>query len=134
MLDAKQFEDLQEIFPTLLLFGDPAQLPPVQASGGMVFETLPETRVKTLERVHRQEADNPILDLAHALADPALQFHDFEAMVADAAERDERVVLAQRVEAWTVVLALQQGHSGMDQRNLRKRNTTTLWYVVCGVA
>ncbi len=99
MLDSKQFEDLAEIFPTLLLFGDPAQLPPVQSSGGMVFETLPENRVLTLSRVHRQEADNPILDLAHALADPQLDFYAFEKMVEDAAQRDERVVMAQRVEA-----------------------------------
>ncbi|SHE90359.1 exodeoxyribonuclease-5 [Loktanella atrilutea] len=99
MLDAKQFEDLKEIFPTLLLFGDPAQLPPVQSSGGMVFETLPEKRVLTLSRIHRQDADNPILDLAHALADPMLDFYHFERMVQDAAERDERVVVAQRVEA-----------------------------------
>lgn len=99
MLDSKQFEDLTEIFPTLLLFGDPAQLPPVQSSGGMVFETLPENRVLTLSRVHRQEADNPILDLAHALADPQLDFYAFEKMVEDAAGRDERVVMAQRVEA-----------------------------------
>jgi len=28
MLDDKQFQDLKEIFPTLLLFGDPAQLAP----------------------------------------------------------------------------------------------------------
>ena len=99
MLDKKQFEDLQEIFPTLLLFGDPAQLPPVQSEGGMVFETLTENRVLTLNRVHRQDADNPILDLAHALADPQLDFYGFEKMVTEAAERDERVVLAQRVEA-----------------------------------
>ena len=99
MLDKKQFEDLQEIFPTLLLFGDPAQLPPVQSEGGMVFEALPETRVLELNRVHRQDADNPILDLAHALADPQLDFYGFERMVTEAAERDERVVLAQRVEA-----------------------------------
>lgn len=99
MLDAKQFEDLKEIFPTLLLFGDPAQLPPVQSSGGMVFETLPEKRVLTLSRIHRQDADNPILDLAHALADPMLDFYHFERMVQDAAERDERVVVAPRVEA-----------------------------------
>ncbi len=99
MLDAKQFEDLQEIFPTLILFGDPAQLPPVQTSGGMVFETLPEGRVHTLERVHRQTADNPILDLAHALADPMVDFYAFEKLVAEAAARDERVVMAQRVEA-----------------------------------
>ena len=99
MLDAKQFEDLQEIFPTLVLFGDPAQLPPVQSSGGMVFETLPKKRVKSLERVHRQDAGNPILDLAHALADPMLDFYGFEKMVAAAAAQDERVVMAQRVES-----------------------------------
>lgn len=99
MLDAKQFEDLQEIFPTLVLFGDPAQLPPVQSSGGMVFETLPAKKVKVLERVHRQTAGNPILDLAHALADPMLDFYHFEKMVAEAAARDERVVMAQRVES-----------------------------------
>ncbi len=99
MLDEKQFEDLKEIFPTLLLFGDPAQLPPVQSSGGMVFETLPEKRVLTLSRVHRQDADNPILDLAHALADPQVDFYAFEKMVTEAAARDERVVIAQRVEA-----------------------------------
>ena len=99
MLDAKQFDDLQDIFPTLLLFGDPAQLPPVQSEGGMVFDTLPKPRVLTLNRVHRQAADNPILDLAHALADPALEFDAFEAMVREVAERDERVKLAQRVEA-----------------------------------
>ena len=99
MLDAKQFADLQEIFPTLVLFGDPAQLPPVQTSGGMVFETMPKERVKSLSRVHRQDAGNPILDLAHALADPMLDYYHFEKMVAEAAARDERVVRAQRVEA-----------------------------------
>ncbi len=99
MLDAKQFEDLQEIFPTLVLFGDPAQLPPVQTSGGMVFESMPPERVHTLSRVHRQDAGNPILDLAHALADPMVDFYAFEKMVAEAAAKDERVVMAQRVEA-----------------------------------
>ncbi|KJZ20827.1 ATP-dependent DNA helicase [Loktanella sp. S4079] len=99
MLDSKQFEDLKEIFPTLILFGDPAQLPPVQSSGGMVFETLPEKRVHSLNRIHRQDAGNPILDLAHALADPQLDFYAFERMVQEAAKADERVVFAQRVEA-----------------------------------
>lgn len=99
MLDAKQFEDLKEIFPTLLLFGDPAQLPPVQSGGGMVFETLPAKRVLTLNRIHRQDAGNPILDLAHALADPDVDFSRFERMVEDAAKTDDRVVMAQRVEA-----------------------------------
>ncbi len=99
MLDAKQFEDLTEIFPTLILFGDPAQLAPVQQSGGMVFDRLPADKVAHLDRVHRQEADNPILDLAHALADPDLEFRDFERMVEEAAAKDDRVVMAGRVEA-----------------------------------
>ncbi|MDR5653676.1 ATP-dependent DNA helicase [Ruixingdingia sedimenti] len=99
MLDERQFEDLKEIFPTLVLFGDPAQLAPVGASGEMVFERLPDTRRLSLARIHRQEADSPILDLAHALADPGLDFHGFERMVEDAARRDDRVVMAQRVEA-----------------------------------
>lgn len=100
MLDARQFEDLQEIFPALVLFGDPAQLPPVKAEGGgMVFDALPSAAKHELHRVHRQTADNPILDLAHALADPALEFQDFERMVEDTARRDDRVVWAGRVEA-----------------------------------
>ncbi len=99
MLDARQFDDLKEIFPTLVLFGDPAQLPPVQSTGGMVFDDLPAAVTRSLERIHRQDADNPILDLAHALADPALEFEDFERMVEEAARRDPRVVMAQRVEA-----------------------------------
>lgn len=98
MLDDRQFEDLKEIFPNLVLFGDPAQLAPVNQSGSMVFETLPEPRQLVLQRVHRQDADNPILDLAHALADPALGFEEFERMIEAAAQRDERVVWGQRVE------------------------------------
>lgn len=98
MLDDRQFEDLKEIFPTLLLFGDPAQLAPVNQSGTMVFDKLPDRRVLHLNRIHRQEADNPILDLAHALGDPDLTFEDFERMVEEAARRDDRVVWGQRVE------------------------------------
>jgi exodeoxyribonuclease-5 len=98
MLDDKQFEDLQEIFPTLLLFGDPAQLAPVQQSGTMVFDKLPDERKLSLARIHRQEADNPILDLAHALSDPDLQFPDFERMVEEFAKKDHRIQWTQRVE------------------------------------
>ena len=98
MLDDKQFEDLREIFPTLLLFGDPAQLAPVNQSGSMVFDALPAPAKLELHRVHRQDADNPILDLAHALADPGVDFHDFERMIEKAAAEDNRVVMAQRVE------------------------------------
>ncbi|SHI78872.1 ATP-dependent DNA helicase [Wenxinia saemankumensis] len=100
MLDQRALDDLKEIFPTLVLFGDPAQLPPVQAGGdGMVFETLPENRRLTLTRIHRQADDNPILDLAHALADPDVDFYRFEKLVEEAASRDPRVVMAGRVEA-----------------------------------
>ncbi len=99
MLDARQYDDLREIFQTLVLFGDPAQLAPVGQSGEMVFDRLQAGERLALSRVHRQAQDNPILDLAHALADPALDFEDFEAMVADAARRDDRVVWAQRVES-----------------------------------
>ncbi|MFT4784690.1 MAG: exodeoxyribonuclease-5 [Paracoccaceae bacterium] len=99
MLDSRQFEDLKEIFPTLLLFGDPAQLAPVNQSGAMVFETLPKKHQLILSRVHRQADDNPILDLAHALADPELGFEDFERMIEEAARKDDRVVIGQRVEA-----------------------------------
>jgi exodeoxyribonuclease-5 len=98
MLDDKQVEDLKEIFPTLVLFGDPAQLAPVGQSGQMVFDTMPPQAVMNLSRIHRQQADNPILDLAHALADPQIGFEDFERMVEDSAKRDDRVVWGQRVE------------------------------------
>ncbi|MGR3322663.1 MAG: ATP-dependent DNA helicase [Pseudooceanicola sp.] len=98
MLDDRQFEDLKEIFPSLLLFGDPAQLAPVNQSGKMVFDGLPEPAVMHLDRIHRQDADNPILDLAHALSDPDMGFEDFERMVEAKAAQDDRVVWAQRVE------------------------------------
>jgi len=98
MLDARQLDDLKEIFPTLVLFGDPAQLAPVGQSGEMVFDRLPEENRLELSRIHRQAADNPILDLAHALSDPDLEFEDFERMVEQAAQRDDRVVWANRVE------------------------------------
>ncbi|MCG6884495.1 MAG: AAA family ATPase [Silicimonas sp.] len=99
MLDARQYDDLSEIFPTLLLFGDPAQLAPVNQSGSMVFDALPEPRKMVLHRVHRQDLDNPILDLAHALGDESLGFEDFERMLEDAARSDDRVVISPRVEA-----------------------------------
>lgn len=99
MLDERQLEDLREIFPTLVLFGDPAQLAPVGLSGEMVFDRLPATRRLILNRIHRQAEDNPILDLAHALGDEGLSFDRFERMVEEAAKADDRVVLAERVDA-----------------------------------
>lgn len=99
MLDERQFDDLREIFPTLVLFGDPAQLAPVGEHGHMVFDKLSEGRKIILHRIHRQAEDNPILDLAHALGDEALGFEEFERLVQDAARRDPRVIWAERAEA-----------------------------------
>ncbi len=99
MLDERQLDDLREIFPSLVLFGDPAQLAPVGQSGKMVFDTFGDSRKLILSRIHRQTEGNPILDLAHALADDRLRFEDFEAMIQDAARRDDRVVWAERVES-----------------------------------
>jgi exodeoxyribonuclease-5 len=99
MLDEKLLDDLREIFPTLVLFGDPAQLAPVGQSGEMVFDRLPEGRKLNLHRIHRQEADSPILDLAHALGDDAVDFEAFERLVERAAHDDPRVTVAERVEA-----------------------------------
>lgn len=99
MLDERQLDDLREIFPTLVLFGDPAQLAPVGSSGEMAFDKLGDSRKMVLSRIHRQAQDNPILDLAHALGDNSLRFEDFEQMVQDAARRDERVQWAERVSS-----------------------------------
>ena len=99
MLDERQFDDLREIFPVLVLFGDPAQLAPVGQSGAMVFEQLAAPQRLILERIHRQADDSPILDLAHALGDENLGFDQFENLIAKAARSDPRVVWAERVES-----------------------------------
>lgn len=99
MLDERALSDLREIFPTLVLFGDPAQLAPVGSSGEMVFDKLGDSRKLVLSRIHRQTLDNPILDLAHALGDDRLGFEEFEAMVQAKARDDDRVIWAERVEA-----------------------------------
>ncbi len=99
MLDERQLDDLREIFPTLVLFGDPAQLAPVGNSGEMVFDKLAASRRLELHRIHRQTQDNPILDLAHALGDERMGFEAFEAMVHEIAKRDDRVIWAERVDS-----------------------------------
>ncbi|MEM8841848.1 MAG: AAA family ATPase, partial [Pseudomonadota bacterium] len=99
MLEERQLDDLREIFPTLVLFGDPAQLAPVGQSERMVFDDFPATRQLRLSRIHRQAEGNPILDLAHALSDDDLGFEAFERMIDRAAAQDPRVVVAPRVDA-----------------------------------
>lgn len=105
MLDARQYADLRELFRTLILFGDPAQLAPVGGDGAMVFDGLKPSARLHLARVHRQAEGSPILDLAHALGDAELGFEAFERMVEAAAARDGRVVLAPRVDAGAMARA-----------------------------
>lgn len=99
MLDDRMLADLEALFGLLVLFGDPAQLPPVGQGSEMVFATLPAASILSLETVRRQEAGSPILGLAHALGDPDLDFRDFEHLVERAAAEDDRVRLAERADA-----------------------------------
>ena len=99
MLDSDQLKDLSELFNTLILFGDPAQLPSISKSDKMVFESLNDDRKIYLSRVHRQSSDNPILDLAHALGNPQLTFSDFEGLIAEVSKTDSRIIQASRVNA-----------------------------------
>jgi hypothetical protein len=99
MLDAPMLADLEALFGFLVLFGDPAQLPPPMGQGGMVFETLPAAARITLGKVHRQAAGSPILDLAEALGDPGMDFPDFERRLEDLAGGDDRIRVAGRVDA-----------------------------------
>ena len=99
MLDDQQLKDLSEIFSTLILFGDPAQLPLVVQSGEMIFDNLADHEKVYLSRVHRQSEDSPILDLAHALGEPNLTFKQFEDLIRDISTRDDRVVCSHRVNS-----------------------------------
>jgi exodeoxyribonuclease V len=99
MLDDRMLADLEALFGLLVLFGDPAQLPPVGQGASMVFDALPEEARLTLTTVHRQAEGSPILDLAHALTDEDLTFPAFERLVAAAAARDDRVRLADRADS-----------------------------------
>lgn len=100
MLDNRQLDDLRQVFDTLVLFGDPAQLAPVGQSDGMAFDSIPAEAKTTLTEVHRQSGGNPIIDLAYALEDPALEFRDFEALIREAASRDDRVIIAERADSF----------------------------------
>ena len=98
MLDDEAIVDLSDIFPTLILFGDPAQLAPVgQNDGAMAFDKLPNAKRCELVQIHRQQQDNPIINLAHALGDETLDFSGFEALVKQAASRDPRVQVVRSV-------------------------------------
>ena len=83
-------------------------------SGEMIFNKLPEENKLSLARIHRQSADNPILDLAHMLGQDALAFEDFEEAVRDAARTDDRVQVVERADAdlQRLLGQLSQGRAG----------------------
>jgi exodeoxyribonuclease-5 len=99
MLDERQFNDLREIFPDGWCCSATRRSWRRWASRADGVRHHAPARKLHLNRIHRQAQDNPILDLAHALADEALGFEDFERMVEAAARRDDRVVWAERVDA-----------------------------------
>jgi hypothetical protein len=78
MLDERQFEDLKEIFPRSCCSAIRRSLRRSASPGRWSSTACRPSASWTSVRIHRQEADNPILDLAHALADPDLDFEDFE--------------------------------------------------------
>ena len=94
MLDNQQFEDLKEIFSYLILFGDPAQLAPINQSEKMIFDAIPEDNKYFLSQIHRQKNDNPILELANKLQDPDVDFHLFDQLVKEASIIDDRIISA----------------------------------------
>ena len=98
MLEPEHLSDLRKIFGTLVLFGDPAQLPPVGGGGEMAFDSLPEEDRVVLSRVHRQGHDSPILELSDILTDPKSTFDVFEQALHDAAARDPRIEIARQVD------------------------------------
>ena len=97
MLDARQLDDLQEIFPTLLLFGDPAQLAPVNQSGEMVFDALPE-QVLSCTGSTGSRPTTRSSTLPMRFPSPNWVSRISRGMVEDAARRRPRV-LGRRVEA-----------------------------------
>ena len=98
MLDDDQLNDLKEIFSTLILFGDPAQLAPISQSGQMVFDKFSPDKKSILSQIHRQKSDNPILKLSNVLLDPEINFTDFEMIIKKISTEDDRIVWAQRVD------------------------------------
>jgi exodeoxyribonuclease-5 len=63
MIDEKLYLDLRQFGVPIVFMGDPAQLPPVGKSAGLI-ERRPNVM---LTEIHRQALDNPILELATLL-------------------------------------------------------------------
>jgi exodeoxyribonuclease-5 len=61
MVDGQMGQDLLSFGKKVLVLGDPAQLPPVGSAGFFTEGVRPDVM---LEEIHRQGADNPIIDMA----------------------------------------------------------------------
>ena len=81
-----------------LFVGDPAQLPPVNEDPSPALDVPGPT----LETIHRQAADSPILDLAHALSDEALRFEDFERLVEEDLEDGDLFAIGAEIGRLTI--------------------------------
>ena len=67
MVGDKILKDIQALNVPILAVGDHGQLPPVQDSGSLM-----EAPMLKLEKIHRQAADNPIIQLAHGVRETGL--------------------------------------------------------------
>ena len=98
MINQKQLADLKAVFKSLILFGDPAQLAPIDQNGEMSFDKIEFSKKLFLKSVHRQIKGNPILELSDFLADPTKTYADFERRMMSIAEIDDRIVVQGRVD------------------------------------
>jgi exodeoxyribonuclease-5 len=100
MLDERQFDDLTEIFPALVLFGDPGAARaggPVGRDGVRPVQTGPTAGACTASTGRRPTTRSSIWPMR--LAIPDLTFERFERMIEDAAASDDRVRIAPRADS-----------------------------------
>ena len=107
MLDERQFDDLRALFRTLVLFGDPAQLAPVGGGGGDgVRRRCRTTAQLTLQPGAPAGGGQPDpRPRARARRPGARASATSRTWCAQAAARDDRVVIAPRVDAGAMARA-----------------------------
>ena len=121
MIDRRMFMDCKKIFRVMICFGDPAQLNPVKASGMAIVDDAPGEPVR-LQRIRRQTAGNPIIDLAHALHEPNMTFEAFERLLHEKALADDRIRIEPKADA-----DLMSRMPLLVWRNATRLRVTTAW-------